>query len=60
MPSIDLEDGAGGGETKVERYNGCERGIVERWNVRGGNHAIGTGKRAIDQYTDFLFAHPKP
>ncbi|HEX6767355.1 MAG TPA: alpha/beta fold hydrolase [Polyangiaceae bacterium] len=52
--SIDFEDKLPGAETKVERFEGCQRGAVELWTVHGGNHYIGFRAPAHEAMWKFL------
>jgi polyhydroxybutyrate depolymerase len=51
--SLDLDDRLEGAETEVLRYAGCER-AVELWTVHGGNHFVGTGRKAEEAVLGFL------
>jgi hypothetical protein len=53
---LDLEPRLRGSETSVERFEGCERGAVELWTVRGGQHVIGFSASSKEVIWSFLKA----
>lgn len=48
-----------GTDTTVEHYDGCARGAVELWTVRGGVHAPPFGPTFGPALWTFFAAHPK-
>jgi polyhydroxybutyrate depolymerase len=40
-PAFDFDARLAGAETRVERFVGCKRGMVELWTVAGGGHSVG-------------------
>ncbi len=53
-PALDIEKRYPGAETKVSRYAGCERGRLELWTVKGGNHYLAFHDPAPDLIWQFL------
>jgi polyhydroxybutyrate depolymerase len=53
-PAIDLEKRFPGAETRVSRYEGCSRGALELWTVKGGNHYLAFHQPAPDRVWEFL------
>jgi polyhydroxybutyrate depolymerase len=51
---IDLEKRFAGAETRVTRYEGCTRGALELWTVRGGNHYLAFHQPAPERVWQFL------
>jgi polyhydroxybutyrate depolymerase len=57
---LDLVTNLTGAETTVEHYDGCAKGAVELWTVRGGVHAPLFGPTFAPALWTFFEAHPKP
>lgn len=57
---LDLVTNLAGAETAVERYEGCTKGAVELWTVKGGVHAPAFGPSFAPALWSFFEAHPKP
>jgi poly(3-hydroxybutyrate) depolymerase len=53
-PAIDLERRYPGPETRVARYEACERGSLELWTVTGGNHYLAFHEPAPELIWQFL------
>ena len=49
-----------GAETTASHYEGCAKGSVELWTVKGGVHAPAFGPTFAPALWSFFEAHPKP
>ncbi len=58
--TVDLVSTVDGAETQIERWDGCERGAVELWTMKGAVHAPLFVKGFAATLWSFLRAHPKP
>jgi len=58
--ALDLVPSLAGAETIVEHYDGCAKGAVELWTVKGGVHAPPFGPTFGPALWTFFAAHPKP
>ena len=56
--TLDLEVNIPGGETTVERYEGCPA-TVELWTIHGGDHIPGWSPSWPNAMWEFLAANPK-
>ena len=54
LAPLDFERRLPAEETRVERFEGCDRGAVELWTVRGGRHGIGFHEPAQTALWQFL------
>jgi polyhydroxybutyrate depolymerase len=52
--NVDVEANLAGSETAVSRFDGCARGAVELWTVRGGGHYVGLREPAYSAIWKFL------
>jgi polyhydroxybutyrate depolymerase len=52
--TVDVEANLPGAETAVSRFDGCARGAVELWTVRGGGHYVGLHEPAYSAIWTFL------
>jgi len=59
-PDVSLGTSASGPDTTVEHYEGCAKGAVELWTVKGGVHAPPFGPTFGPALWSFFAAHPKP
>jgi polyhydroxybutyrate depolymerase len=51
---LDLSGRYPGAETRIERFTGCRRGVVELWTVRGGDHYLDFGADGFDAIWSFF------
>lgn len=58
--AYDIVSDLEGSETIVERHDGCARGAVELWTMKGGIHAPRLGPGLATSVWGFFAAHPKP
>ena len=58
-PDLHLLTSATASETAVEHYEGCAKGAVELWTVKGGVHAPPFGPAFGTALWSFFEAHPK-
>ena len=57
---VDLVLTPPGAETTIEHYEGCTKGAVELWTVKGGVHAPAFGTTFSPALWQFFESHPKP
>lgn len=57
---LDLVTSSPGADTTIERYDGCAKGAVELWTVKGGVHAPPFGVAFGPALWTFVEADPQP
>ncbi|MBS2016491.1 MAG: prolyl oligopeptidase family serine peptidase [Deltaproteobacteria bacterium] len=58
--TYDIVSSIDGAETIVERHEGCAKGAVELWTMKGGIHAPSLASGFATSVWGYFAAHPKP